>query len=172
MKKSIGAESSGSCRTDNVSNSIDLNISTETSTVNAFIQINDNEEELSENNNTILSKVNENILSYSENKDVINISSSEYINNNKYNTIKSALYRRIPRSISNLHDTSFRNKIDLAADYQGSNIMFVSDQTFGAAVNLLKTTVVDKTKIKTWEKENEESTCYQFIFTLSDLLIL
>ncbi|KAI9359078.1 galactose-binding domain-like protein [Pilaira anomala] len=151
-----GVESSGSCRTDNISSSTDINISTETSTVNAFIQINDNEEELFKNNNIILNKVNEKILAYSDNKDDVNISSSESINNNGYNTIKNALYRRIP-SISNLHDTSFRNKIDLAADYQGSNIMFVSDQTFGAAINLLKTTVVDETKLKTWEKENEEN---------------
>jgi hypothetical protein len=40
-----------------------------------------------------------------------------------------------------LEDTPFSTKIELTADYQGSHIVLASNELFGAAANLIKTTV-------------------------------
>lgn len=44
---------------------------------------------------------------------------------------------------TNLNQTPFANKTDLAADYQGSSIILSSDDTFGPATNLIKTVVTE-----------------------------
>ncbi|CEP07920.1 hypothetical protein [Parasitella parasitica] len=41
--------------------------------------------------------------------------------------------------VTNVRQTPFANKIDLAADYQDSTVISSSDDTFGAAANLIKT---------------------------------
>lgn len=59
------------------------------------------------------------------------------------------------KSCTYLDDTPFATKTELTADYQGSRISFVSDESFGAASNLIKTTI-DTEEKKPWEKDNEE----------------
>lgn len=42
----------------------------------------------------------------------------------------------------NLQDTPFCTKTELTADYQGSHIELTSNEFFGAAANLIKTTTI------------------------------
>jgi hypothetical protein len=56
---------------------------------------------------------------------------------------------------STLDDTPFATKTELTADYQESRITSVSDELYGSANNLIKTTINTQRK-NPWEKDNEE----------------
>lgn len=66
--------------------------------------------------------------------------------------------------LTNLNQTPFANKTDLAADYQGSSIILSSDDTFGPATNLIKTVA---TELHTNFQSNEEGNiCLIMLFQL------
>lgn len=118
-----------------------------------FIPIDDTDENLflKENINA-MKKINTTILADREKNTEENIYNQQPKDNTK--TLNISSYMRLDTSFT-LNDTSFANKIDLAADYQGSFIMYVSDQTFGSAGNIIRTDV-PKEKKELWEMENEE----------------
>lgn len=66
----------------------------------------------------------------------------------------SIIFRHLPDA-TNIDQTPFANKIDLVADYQGSAIILRSDETYGAASNLIKTVA---TPAHTNVQHNEEGT--------------
>ncbi|KAL7328638.1 hypothetical protein PS15p_206876 [Mucor circinelloides] len=64
----------------------------------------------------------------------------------------SIIFRHLPDA-TNIDQTPFANKIDLVADYQDSAIILRSDETYGAASNLIKTVA---TPAHTNVQHNEE----------------
>ncbi|GAA5802226.1 hypothetical protein HPULCUR_007689 [Helicostylum pulchrum] len=119
-----------------------------------FIPIdnNDEEDQFFKDNIDAMNKINATILADREKTAEKSIHSRQLEDNN--GELNRPSYRRLNTCYS-LSDTSFATKIDLAADYQGSYIMFISDQTFGSAGNILRTDVI-KEKKELWEMENEE----------------
>lgn len=116
------------------------------------IDSNDEEEQFFKDNIDAMNKINATIFADRESTTEESIYDQQLKDNN--DTLNRPSYRRLNRSY-NLNDTSFATKIDLAADYQGSSIMFVSDQTFGSAGNIIRTDII-KEKKELWEMENEE----------------
>ncbi|GAA5812978.1 hypothetical protein MFLAVUS_006442 [Mucor flavus] len=116
------------------------------------IDSNDEEDQFFKDNIDAMNKINATILADRES------TTEESLHNQQLKDNSGILYRPSYRRLNtcySLNDTSFATKIDLAADYQGSSIMFVSDQTFGSAGNIIRTDVI-KEKKELWEMENEE----------------
>lgn len=67
-------------------------------------------------------------------------------------TSDNKAYRNLD-NCPDLHTTPFATKIELTADYQGSCILFASNELYGSAKNLIKTTVNND---KQDSRENEE----------------
>lgn len=68
---------------------------------------------------------------------------------------KFARAYRYLRGFSRLEETSFWMKTELTADYQGSTVLSASNEHYGSAFNIIKTTVQKEVESKSG-KENEE----------------
>lgn len=66
-------------------------------------------------------------------------------------------YRHL-RGMSRLEETSFWMKTELTADYQGSTLLSVSNEHYGSANNIIKTTVDTETVINPADGNEEGET--------------
>lgn len=98
------------------------------------------------------------------NDDQSTTSSTEYTLVYKNEKREMGTNQRGPRSFKYiskalcLEDTEFCTKIELTADYQGSSVLSASNEHYGPASNMIKTTVCNLNNLKRdlTPKENEE----------------
>ncbi|KAG2231960.1 hypothetical protein INT48_001269 [Thamnidium elegans] len=122
-----------------------------------YIDNNDEDDQFFKDHIDAMNRISATILADRENSTEENIHNPQPEDGN--DTLNRSSYKRLD-ACYNLNDTPFATKIDLAADYQGSYIMYVSDQTFGSAGNIIRTDVL-KEKKELWEIENEEADGWQ-----------